>query len=240
MRLLAALVHLFTALGAVVALMAFLALQEQRWEVAFMWLGVAFIIDGIDGTFARAVKVEKRLPRFSGERLDLVIDYVTYVFVPVLALYAAGYLQGMLGHVLAAGILLSSLYHFADEESKAEDYSFVGFPAVWNIVAFYIFVMKPEVLTCALIIAVLIGLTFVPMKWVHPLRVASMRPVTLVATVVWAVAAIAATWSGFDTVPWAAHAALTAVAVYCVGLSLWSSYARSRAMTAQTSKTTST
>ena len=226
MRLLAALVHVLTASGAVVALLAALAVQEQRWEAAFVWLGVAFIIDGIDGTFARAVHVTDVLPRFSGERLDLVVDYVTYVFVPVLALWGAGHLSGVSGQLLAAGILLSSLFHFADQESKAEDYSFIGFPAVWNIVAFYIFVMQPESTATFWIIFLLVVLTFVPMKWVHPFRVIELRGVTLAACGLWTLAAISAAWTGFDATPWPIKAALLGVALYCIGLSFWSSYLR--------------
>src|SRR5262249_10494776 len=124
--LIAASVHLFTALGAVCGLMAALAAFDGAWERMFVWLGVALIIDGIDGTFARMANVEERLPRFSGERLDLVVDYVTYVFVPALALLRAGYLTGTSGIIVAALILLSSLYHFSDLASKGEDYSFIG------------------------------------------------------------------------------------------------------------------
>src|SRR5690349_2805856 len=108
----AALVHLFTAMGVVCALAATRAVSVGAWEAAFAWLGVALFIDGIDGTFARMVKVTERLPRFSGERLDLVVDYVTYVFVPALALLQAGYLTGWFGLPLASLILLSSLFHF--------------------------------------------------------------------------------------------------------------------------------
>ena len=139
----AACVHLFTALGAVCGLLAALAAFDGAWERMFAWLGLALVIDGIDGTFARMAHVEERLPRFSGERLDLVVDYVTYVFVPALALLRAGYLTGTGGLVIAALILLSSLYHFSDLASKGEDYSFIGFPAVWNIVAFYVFALSP-------------------------------------------------------------------------------------------------
>ena len=129
----AALVHVFTALGAVCGLLAARAVFAGAWEAVFAWLWVALLIDGIDGTFARWVGLPERLPRFSGERLDLVIDYVTYVFVPALALMQAGYLKGGWGIVGASAILMSSLFHFCDTESKAEDHSFVGFPAIWNI-----------------------------------------------------------------------------------------------------------
>ena len=124
----AALVHAFTALGAVCALLAVRAVIAGAWETVFVWLGIALIIDGIDGTFARLAKVSEHLPRFSGERLDLVVDYLTYVFVPALALVQAGYLPGALGLLLAALILLSSLFHFADTQSKSDDNCFVAFP----------------------------------------------------------------------------------------------------------------
>jgi phosphatidylcholine synthase len=129
------------------------------------------VIDTVDGTLARAVDVQIHVPRFSGERLDLVIDYVTYVFVPVVALLHAGFLSGLMGGITGGLILLSALYHFADMESKAADNCFVGFPAVWNIVAFCIFAWgAPGWLAVAISLA-LVALTFVPMHWVHPMRV---------------------------------------------------------------------
>lgn len=220
MRLAAALVHTFTALGAVAALMAMLAVGDRAWEHVFLWLGVALIIDGIDGTFARWVGVNKQLPRFSGERLDLVVDYVTYVFVPVMALLAAGYLDGPLGLVLAAGILLSSLFHFADQESKAEDYSFVGFPAVWNIVAFYIFALDFPHMAVVALTGICIGLTFVPMRWVHPFRTTRARTLTIVLACLWGAAALAATWSGFAAAPLWAEVVLGVLAFSAVALAL--------------------
>src|SRR5262245_55719271 len=113
----AALVHVFTATGAVCALFAATAVLAGSWEAAFAWLGVALLIDGIDGTFARLARVQHYMPRFSGDRLDLVIDYVTYVFIPVMALLQAGFLQGAAGIMLASFILLSSLFHFSDTQS---------------------------------------------------------------------------------------------------------------------------
>jgi phosphatidylcholine synthase len=215
------LVHIFTALGAVCALFAALAIPQADWVGLFFWLGVALFIDGVDGTFARMAHVETRLPRFSGETLDLVIDYVTYVFVPVLALLAAGHLPGTLGEILAAGILLSSLFHFSDNGSKDEEKSFVGFPAIWNVVAFYIFVFTPDWKVTAGIIATCTVLTFVPWRWVHPLRVVRMRPATLAITLVWSIAAAVAVWQGLDNASMAVKAALLGAAIYALGLALW-------------------
>lgn len=226
MRWLAASVHLFTALGAVCALFAALAIFDRAPERLFFWLGVALFIDGIDGTFARAVRVSERLPRFSGETLDLVVDYVTYVFVPVLALLAWRHLDGAVGLALAAGILLSSLYHFSDTASKDADKRFIGFPAVWNIVAFYVFALEmPPTMTEA-IVAIAIAATFLPMPWVHPLRVVALRGATLAVCVSGILAAIAVMVRGLPARPLEA-AVLIAAALYTIGLSIvW--YARDR------------
>ena len=212
-------VHIFTALGAVCGLFAALAAFDGAWERMFAWLGVALFIDGIDGSFARLTRVEERLPRFSGERLDLVIDYVTYVFVPALALVRAGFLAGALGLVLAAAILLSSLFHFSDLASKGDDYSFIGFPAVWNLVAFYLFALATPQWATYLVVTACIVLTFVPMRWVHPLRVVRLRLLTLAVTLAWALAAVATVWQGFPARGIELFL-LVGAAAYLVGLAL--------------------
>jgi len=223
LRFAAALVHVLTALGAVCALLAAQAISERAWEALFLWLGAALVIDGIDGVLARLVGVKERLPRFSGEHLDLVVDYLTYVFVPTVALIEAGFLSGSLGTVLASAILVSSLYHFADLGSKTEDLCFVGFPAIWNIVAFYLFVFTASAPVAAAVIGVSIALTFVPIKCVHPIRVVPLRALTLAMTGLWTAAALAAIWSGLAEAPLLAKAALLLVAVYLIALSvLWS------------------
>ena len=222
----AALVHLFTATGAVCGLLATGAVFAENWEAAFAWLGLALIIDGVDGTFARMARVHRNLPRFSGDRLDLVIDYVTYVFVPALALLQAGFLQGSAGLVLASLILLSSLFHFSDTQSKAEDHSFVGFPAIWNLVAFYVFAFGLSQWTTGVLVLVCVVLTFVPLKWAHPLRTPALWPVTIVAMALWGLAAGATLWSGFPAGAWEKGVLLLA-AVYAIALTLLAGRARS-------------
>lgn len=212
-------VHVFTALGAVCALFATLALAQGALEQMFAWLGVALVIDGLDGPLARRVHVAQRLPRFSGERIDHVIDYLTYVFVPALALWLEGVLAGPIGLALVAGILVSSLFHFADLESKAADNSFVGFPALWNLVAFYLFAFDAGGVAAALVVGAGIALTFVPWRWVHPLRVRALRPVTL-AVVVFGGAIGAWTLATGFPAPSLAQVAFIAVAVYGIGLVL--------------------
>jgi phosphatidylcholine synthase len=220
MPILPALVHVLTALGAVCALMAALAMTGRHYEVMFAWLGLAFLIDGIDGPLARAVDIKDRLPRFSGEHLDLIIDYLTYVFIPVHAMLAAEQFMPAVALPVAAGILLSSLFHFADTASKAPDNSFIGFPAIWNVVAFYFFAFAPSQGLATAIALAAIVLTFVPLKWLHPMRVAAWRTTTLLAMAVWLAAAVAVVWSGFAAAPAWALVALAAVAAYalCVPL----------------------
>jgi len=173
----------------------------HRWEIAFAWLALATLIDGIDGPLARHFEVKKHLPRFSGERLDLVIDYFTYVVVPAFMIYAGGLLPSGLAMFAAAIVLMTSLFHFGDIESKTEDGFFVGFPALWNVVALYLFIYPlPPGLAFAGI-AVLGVLTFVPLKWVHPIRVRRWRALTLAILAVWAGATISAVWHGFPASP---------------------------------------
>jgi phosphatidylcholine synthase len=221
----AALVHLFTALGAVCALLATLAVISGAWEEAFAWLGLALVIDGIDGTLARWAKVQVWLPRFSGDKLDLVIDYLTYVFVPALALLQAGFLRGPWGIGLAGLILLSSLFHFSDTASKAADHSFVGFPAIWNLVAFYVFAFHLSETAVALLVLACALFTFVPLKWAHPMRTVRLRALTATAVAVWGIAAAATLLSGFPAALWA-QALLLAVAAYGIALTVYAGWAR--------------
>jgi len=215
----AAAVHLFTALGAVCALLATLAVFDGTWERMFVWLGVALVIDAVDGTFARMVNVGERLPRFSGERLDLVVDYVTYVFVPALALLRGGFLIGTGGVVIASLILVSSLYHFSDLASKGDDYTFVGFPAIWNVVALYLFALAPPLWFNYAALLVCIFFTFIPIRWVHPVRVEKLRGVTLVVTALWGIASVAAVAFGFPSPLWV-QVILAATALYFVAMTV--------------------
>jgi phosphatidylcholine synthase len=215
----AALVHVFTACGVVCALFAVRAALAGAWEGAFAWLALALLIDGVDGTLARWAQVKRYLPRFSGDRLDLIVDYVTYVFAPVLLLLRAGYLVGNTGVILAALILLSSLFHFIDTDSKADDHCFIGFPAIWNVVAFYVFALQPRAWLTNAALIVLIGLTFVPWKWAHPLRTRGMFPVTLAIAGLWCFAALHTLWNGFPATP-LASAVLLVAAAYGLGTTL--------------------
>ena len=219
-RLPSALVHIFTASGVACALLATWALLREDWRAMFAWLGVALVIDALDGPMARRVRVKTHLPRFDGDRLDLIIDYITYVFVPALALVQAGYLPGGIGQLLAAAILMSSLFHFSDTQSKTGDNCFVGFPAIWNVVALYLFAFAPPSWLAMSVVAGFVVLTFIPLKWAHPVRVEALRPLTAVMSGIWSLAALWSVIRGFPAHA-LARAALAVSGIYALGLVVW-------------------
>ena len=178
-------VHLLTVAGVVLALLSLLAIERQQWREALLWLFAALVIDGIDGTLARAAKVRERVPRIDGEALDLVIDYLAYVFVPVLFIWRGGYLPEPLQLPLAGAILVSSLYVFARRDMKTEDGYFRGFPGLWNVIAFYFFVTAPSAAVSAAVVGVLVIMTFAPVHVVHPFRVRDYGPALAALSLLW-------------------------------------------------------
>jgi len=208
-------VHIFTACGAGCALLALTAAVNGQWAAMFVWLGIALCIDGIDGTFARRLQVAKLLPRWSGDILDLVVDILNYVFVPAYALATSGLLPKPAAIPLGLLIVVTGALYFADRLMKTSDYYFRGFPALWNVAAFYLFMLKPHPWVGAAAIIALAALTFVPFHVVHPVRITHLRGVTTVALMAWAVLAIAAVAQDLNPPLWVG-AALCALAVYFV------------------------
>src|SRR5471030_2164009 len=155
-------VHIFTAMGAGVALLALLEAVREHWAAMFAWLGVALVIDGLDGPIARRLDVVRVLPNWSGDVLDLVVDFVTYVFVPAYAITASGLLLPLAAPLLGVGIAVSGALYFADRRMKSLDNHFRGFPGLWNLAAFYLFLLHLPPTLSSLGIAVLIVLTFAP------------------------------------------------------------------------------
>jgi phosphatidylcholine synthase len=163
-------VHLLTALGTVIGFAALIAAVQGEFTVMFALLGLALIIDGFDGSLARIVGVKEALPRISGDTLDLVVDYLNYVFVPAFALASSALMPTPLAISAAIAILLSSALYFADSRMKTDDGYFRGFPAIWNIVVFYLFLAQPTAIVAAVVVALLVVLTFVPVYFPHPVR----------------------------------------------------------------------
>ncbi len=210
-------VHVFTACGAACALLALIAAVRADWPQMYVWLGIALFIDGVDGTFARRLRVADVLPRWSGEVLDLVVDILNYVFVPAYALAASGLLPRPIAIPLGILIVVTGSLYFADRLMKTSDHYFRGFPALWNVAAFYLFLLRPAPWLGAVLIAALAALTFVPFHVVHPLRIAHLRALTTGALILWTLLAIFAVTKNLQPGFWAL-AGLCLLAIYFVGV----------------------
>jgi len=185
-------VHVFTATGAALALLALILATGGHWAGMFFCLGLALLVDGLDGPMARAFEVEKLLPRWSGNTLDLVVDFTTYVFVPAFAIAASGLLPQVLAIPAGIVVVITGALYFADRDMKTDDNYFRGFPAVWNLAAFYLYLLEPPEWAAAIAIVVLAGLSFAPIKFLHPLRVQRWRTINIALLAAWAVLAFIA------------------------------------------------
>jgi phosphatidylcholine synthase len=201
-RLLAFLVHVLTATGAALALLALIAATHRDWPLMFVWLGLAFAVDALDGPLARAIDIKTRLPRWSGDVLDLVVDYTTYVFVPAYAIAMGGLLPDALAIPAAVAVTVSGTLYFGDGLMKTADHFFRGFPALWNLAVFYLLLLRPSAPIAAISIGLLVVLSFVPLRFVHPFRVRRWRAVTVALLTLWAVLALDAVRQRFEPAPW--------------------------------------
>jgi phosphatidylcholine synthase len=203
----------------VLALLALLAATHGNWPLMFLWLGVALVVDAIDGPLARATNVAEVLPRWSGDVLDLVVDFTTYVFVPAYAVAAAGLMPDAWAMLAAAAIVITGTLYFADRDMKTADNFFRGFPAVWNLIVFYLLLLRPTPVIAAAAIALFAILTFVPIRFVHPFRVRSLRGMTIVLLTLWAMLAAWSLWLGLAPGLWVSGAlCLIAGYFFVIGL----------------------
>lgn len=212
-------VHIFTASGAVLALFALIAAVERAWPQMFLLLGAALLIDGVDGMIARRLDVAARVPRWSGDVLDLVVDFLTYVFIPAFVVVWSGLIHPLLSVPCAIAIIVSGALYFADREMKTKDNFFQGFPAVWNVPIFYLVLLKPPSLVAAGAIALLAVATFLPIRFVHPFRVRRGRAASIALLVIWSVLASVTLARDMMPGPWIT-AALCAIALYFLGAGL--------------------
>jgi len=179
------LVHIFTALGALAGFLSLVAILSDNIFLAFIWLSLAFFIDGVDGTFARRYQVKEMVPAIDGSILDNIVDYLNYVFIPAVMVYWFNLVPSQLTLLAVALILIVSCYTFANTKLKTEDNYFRGFPAVWNIVIFYLFVIGTSQLTNFLAIVFFSVMTFIPLKYLHPFRVKEKKSLNLFMTAIW-------------------------------------------------------
>ena len=213
-------VHLFTATGAVFAMLAMLAAADAKWSLMFLWLIVAFFVDGVDGPLARKYDVKTNAARFDGVLLDLIIDYLTYVFIPAFALFKSGLLPGWTGWIAIIIITFASAMYFCDGNMKTKDNSFHGFPGCWNMLVIVLFALSPNFWFILALISLLAISMFLPVKFVHPVRTVRWRAVTLPMAMAWVVFAGWAAWVDFHPQSWA-HWGLIVTSMYLVTAGLF-------------------
>jgi phosphatidylcholine synthase len=213
------LIHILTASGVALGLIALLAAHEHRWTAMFFWLGIALLIDGIDGPLARYLRVKDTLPRWSGEVLDLVVDYLNYVLVPAYALVVSGLIAPPFSLLAGVAITVTGALYFADTRMKTEDAYFRGFPAVWNVVVFYLFILRPESVISLAAVALFCIMTFIPVLFLHPLRVKRFRAANIAFVVLWAALALFALYRDLSPPP-AAAIPLLAIGMYFLAAGL--------------------
>lgn len=194
-------VHLFTATGAGLAMLAFLAAVAGDWALMAIWLAAAFVVDGIDGPLARKFSVDLHAPEIDGVILDLVVDFLTYVVIPIYAIYAAGLVPDWSGLAVLVLVPVASAVYFADTRMKSECKSFVGFPGCWNMFAVALLVLQPPPWIALAFILVLTASLFLPIRFVHPIRTVKWRPLTLAVSVVWVVSILIGAINQFDPGP---------------------------------------
>ena len=196
-------VHLFTATGAVFAMLAMLAAVDLDWSMMFLWLVVAFVVDGFDGPLARRYHVKTNAPELDGELMDLIIDYLTYVFIPAYALFKSDLLPGWTGWLAIILITFASVIYFADTRMKSKDNSFAGFPGCWNMVVLVLFALSPDFyVTLALVVLFTVAM-FVDLKFIHPVRTDRWRALSLPVAIAWTGFAGWAAWVDFNPESWA-------------------------------------
>ena len=206
-------VHLLTATGAVFAMLAMLAAVEEKWSLMFLWLVVAFAVDGIDGPLARKYDVKTNAAEFDGVLLDLIIDYLTYVFIPAFALFKSGLMAGWTGWFAIIVITFASALYFADTRIKTKDNSFSGFPGCWNMLVIVIFAIEPNFWVSLALVSALAAAMFLPLRFIHPVRTKRWRWISLPMILGWTIFAGWAAWVDFHPQSWA-HWGLVVTSVY--------------------------
>ncbi len=229
-------VHAFTTSGIVLGFLALVAVLKNDVVQAFVWLGIALFVDGVDGTLARRARVKEYTPNFDGGALDLVIDFFTYVAVPALMIYwfnmvpVPWLFAGQTWSLICAALIMAvSCYTFANVNMKSFDYYFVGFPAIWNVVVLYFYLFSTGWLINFITVIGLSILTFIPVKFVHPLRVTHWRNITIAMTVLWATMTLSLVLSGLKPnttdLTYNVELALFGVAsAYFACISLWRTF----------------
>jgi phosphatidylcholine synthase len=207
-------VHLFTSSGLIAGFMALLALAQNNFTAATLWMVLTLIIDGIDGTFARLFKVKQVLPNFNGTMIDYVVDFFTYAILPAYFFYQAHLLPPQLELVGVCMVLLVSAIYYGKDGMVSDNYHFVGFPVMWNVVVWYLyFVTQTNVWINFVAVVVFSILHFVPIKYPYPSRTLQFRGLNIAATVLCITSTVMCAWQYPNFTYWN-YLALLSVAYY--------------------------
>ncbi len=219
LRIKALSVHLLTATGAVFAMLAMLAAVDAKWDLMYFWLVVAFFVDGIDGPLARRYDVKTNAPEYDGVLLDLIIDYLTYVFIPAFALFKSGLLPDWTGWVCILIITFASAMYFCDNGMKTKDNSFAGFPGCWNMVILVFFATEPPFWFILIVVVLCAIAMFTPLKFIHPVRTERWRLISLPIAILWTVLACVSALADFSAGP-IVTTVLGITSVYLLGVGI--------------------
>ena len=184
-RFLGTLVHLFTGFGIIAGFFSLISVINNDQANAFLWLGLAFLIDSIDGTLARKFNVKKNLPNIDGKMLDSIIDFFNYVIIPAFMIYWFKLIPDQFLILVPSLLIFISIFSYANLNVMTSDHFYNGFPAIWNIIVLYFFIFSTSEIVNLLILSLLIILKFSPLKCVHPLRVKKFKNISIFFTIIW-------------------------------------------------------
>lgn len=214
-------IHILTSTGAFLAFLSLVAAAENRFTAAFFWLGMALAVDGVDGPLARKLEVKKWWPHWSGDMIDSVIDYVTFCMIPAFILYQSGLMGQNLSFLAAAIIVCTSAIYYADTRMKTVDNGFKGFPVCWNMLVFTVFIVSPSELLSFVVVVIAAVLMFVPVIFVHPVRVKVWRIPTLVVFAIWSLGGLIALIYNLDAPAWVdVLIVASSLYLFCIGFLL--------------------
>ena len=179
------LIHLSTGFGIIAGFLSLIAILNNNQKEAFIWLGIAFLIDSVDGTLARKFDVKKNLPHIDGKTLDSIIDFFNYVIVPSVMIYWFKYVPDQFIILIPLILIFISIYSYVNLNVLTNDNYYNGFPAIWNVVVLYFYIFGTDQTINLFILVLFIILKFSPIKCIHPLRVKKLRYLSIFFTITW-------------------------------------------------------
>jgi phosphatidylcholine synthase len=212
--------HLYTATGLVLAFLSVRSLFEHDYRTAFFWLWLQVVVDATDGVLARAARVSERIPWFNGAKLDDIIDYLTYVFIPALFVWRALLVPDGWTLPVASAMLIASGFGFNRDDAKTDDHFFTGFPSYWNVVVFYLLVAGWPARVNAIVLLVLAVMVFVPIRYLYPSRTPVAALPTNVLGAIWGVLMLVMLWQ-YPAVSRSVFVASLIFPIYYLALSMW-------------------